>query len=283
MAIQHIIEKLSGASQSLSLPIFIYDDGTPPAAIDQDDVAAYLVTQYGVTIPSDVLGVPDDGDPGFKRLSRSAWRVTIKYRVQTLRPLHPVGVGEAARSSFNFQLPRKYVRWGTEIAKYPGSAPTWHGLVNVVQDCNSLACHSGIWLEPPPVSFSTSISVSPSTVTGSWVRTLAGVIQAGMVNSVSMGSGAYAAGELLIVHAHGQSVSANAFNIDIGWGWAQNVSGETRDGITGIAYDGHDFVWEWTKPLVDRSNNQLGLQVAAVYVNRVRPRGDLTAIGISPP
>lgn len=283
MAIKHIIEKLSGASLSLSLPIFIYDDGTPPAAIDETAVAAYLVTQYGVTIPSTVLGVPDDGDPNFERLSYSSWRVTMKYRAQTLRPLHPPGTSDSARAGFNFQLPRKYVRFGTEIAKYPGGAPSWHGLVNVVQDGNSLACHSGVWLEPPPVSFTRTLSVSPSSVTGSWVRTLASVIQSGMVNSTSLVSGAYAAGELMIVSAHGQLISANAFQIDIGWNWAQNVSGETRDGVSGIAYDGQDFVWEWTKPLVDRSNNQLGLQVAAVYVNRVRPRGDISVIGIVPP
>lgn len=280
MAIQHVFEKLSGTSQSLTLPIFVYDDGTPPAEIDEDDVVTHI--NGAGDIPTTILGVPDDGDPNIERLSASAWRVGIKYRIDTMRPKLPASVGEE-RFGFNFHLPRKYVRWAPESGVYPGSAPSWHGLVNVVQDASSLSCHSGVWLDPPPVSFTKSLSVSPGSVTASWVRTLAEIIQAGTVNSVALQSGAYAAGEIIIVNCVGSLISESAFHIDIGWNWTRNVTGETRDAVTGIAYDGQDFVWDWTAPFADRNDNQLGLEVRATYVNQVRPRGDLSVIGIIPP
>lgn len=278
MAIQHVIEKLTGSASSLTLPVFVYDDGTPPAEISLTDVVTHLAA--ATDIPTILIGLPDDGDPGITRLSKSAWRVDIKYGSR--RANKPPTVGEE-RFGFNFQLPRKYVRWAPEVGKFPETAPTWHGLVNVVQDSSSLSCHSGVWLDPPPISFTKQITLDASEVTATWVRTMAAVIQAGMVNSEPLQGGAYQAGEIIIVQCNGRLISENAFTIDIGWNWTPNVVDEIRDEVENVSYDGHDFVWDWTEPFTDRNGNQLGMKTRATYVNRVRPRGDLSAVGIIPP
>lgn len=278
MALQHVFEKLSGSASSLTLPVFVYDDGTPPAEISLTEVMDHI--DAAVDIPAIVIGLPNDGDPGITRLSKSAWRIEIRYGSR--RPFAPPTVGEE-RFGFNFNLPRKYVRWAPEVGRFPASQPTWHGLVNVVQDGSSLSVHSGVWLDPPAVSFSKQLTVPASAVTGTWVRTLATVIQAGTVNSEPLQGGAYAPGEIIIVQCNGRLISEEAFSIDISWNWAQNVSNETRDAVENVSYQGQDFVWDWTEPFADRNGNQLGLRTRATYVNRVRPRGDLSAIGIIPP
>lgn len=282
MALTHVIEKLSGGSQSLQLPIFVYDNGTPPAAIDEDDVKTYVDAQYGIGIPTSVLGVPDDGDPRFEQLSMSAFRVVINYRAAAVRPLPPPVVGQK-RSRFNFVAPRKFIKYAPEVAKFPSSAPTAGGLVNVIQDLESGAFESGLWLDPPPVSFVTDETFAPSTITNTWVRTLAQVIQACAVNSDALVSGAYAAGELMIGYCSGQQISNGAFTIETGWCWQKNVTGESRGSVTEINYDGHDFVWELYDPNINRTAQTYGLQVKAVYVSRVRPRTAFADLGISPP
>lgn len=278
MAIHHIFEKLSGSSQSWSLPIFVYDD--TGAAITLDDCVTHI--NAAVDIPTSIFDMPDDGDPNATQLSKSAWRVTIKYRLATLRPIRPPLVGAGQRIGFDFHLGRKYVRYAPEVAKFPTEAPTKRGIVNIVQNGHSLAKHSGVWLDPPPVSFKTTLSVHPGDVTASWARTVAAVIQAGCVNSTSMQSGAYAAGELIIVACMGQQISEKAVQIETSWNWIQNVSGETRGEVSGVSYNGQDFVWDWVTNEIDRAHIHYLHKVTAVYVNRVRPRIDMTSIGLLP-
>lgn len=278
MALAHIIEKLSGSSQSWSLPIFVYDDGG--ASITLDDVVAHI--NAAVDIPTAIYGMPDDGDPNLTQLSHSAWRITIKYRLATLRPLRPPLVGADQRIGFEFHLPRKYVRFAPEVGKFPSGVNGCRGIVNIVSNGHSLAKHSGVWLDPPPISFKTTLSVHPDDVTPSWARTIAAVIQAGCSNSSSMQAGAYAAGELLIVHCAGAQISEKAVQIETGWNWKQNVSDETRGEVTGVSYDGQDFVWDWVTNSIDRESQRYEHKITAVYVNRVRPRVDMHSLGILP-
>src|SRR3989304_8925166 len=72
------------------------------------------------------------------------------------------------------------------------------------------------------------------------------------------------------------------FHLELGWSGKQNVSGETRESVSGIAYDGHDFVWEWTEDNVDRNATVIGKKIKSVFVNQVSPRTDLSVIGIEP-
>jgi hypothetical protein len=213
-----------------------------------------------------------------ERLSYSAWRATIKYRIPSLRPLHPPFVGEE-RSGFNFHLPRKFLRWAPQVGKFPSTAMDQNGFIHVDNRGQIL----GAWLEPPAPNLTKSLAVAPSAVTGAWVRGIAEIVGGGYVNSVPLTSGAYAAGEVIITHIIGSQTNDDLFHIDIGWNWTKNVADESRGTITGIDYDGQDYVWEYAKVAVDTLAAMTGAALKAVYVNQVRPRADLSVIGILPP
>jgi hypothetical protein len=282
MATNHIIGKVNGqGSEAWSLDVFVFDDGNPAAAIDVDDVITYLGTVFD--IPVEIAGIPDDGNPQTRQISNSLWQITIRYNLPTLRPLHPPVTGQE-RLEFNCNARRRFVRWAPEVNVY-GDALTAGGLVNVVKNGTGVL-ETGVWIEPPVANLRKRLAVSPATITPTFVRTLASLIEShhgASVNSVSLQGGAYAAGEIMLVSAIGFQSSNTDFQLELGWSWKQNVTGETRESITGIAYDGHDFVWEWTGPRLDRLNVIISTQIRSVFVNQVSPRADLSVIGILPP
>lgn len=284
----HIIEKLDrGNSTALALPIFVWgtdgaDPNDPQAPITLDEAIAEI--NAAIDIPATLLDLPNDGDPGVEQTGL-AWRITINYREPGLRPLHPPGVGEH-RAGFNFHCRRKWVNLATQVAKFPSGSgtPDSFDVPNQQQDADGrFTGASGFWLEPPGADLTDTFSVDPADVTHSYVRGIAAIIAAGMVNSTSLVSGSYAAGELLIAYMVGIRMSDHEFLIDAGWSWQQNVTGETRGGVTGVHYDGQDYVWDWKEPIVDRSTNHFGLNPKYTYVHRVRPRGDISAVGFVPP
>ena len=278
MAIQVLVEKDSGAIDTPSLPVFVYDDGG--ADVSLEDAIDAIEAVAGTTIPLSILGLDNDGNPSYRRTSKAAWEFTINYRSATNKPAKPPEVGEY-RAGFNWHAPRMWVQFAPEVAKFPGdTVPSWD-IVNQSPDSNGSPSSSGVWLEPPVANLTKSFSVDPSTVTGSWVRSLAALM--GHVNLSSLTGGAYPAGEICLVHASGTLISKEAFHVDIGWNWAQNVSGETRGEVDDVAYNGQDFVWDRTWPHTERAFSALAWKIIASYVHRVREYSDLSAIGVQPP
>lgn len=278
MATTHTIGKLTGSSQSLTLEVWVYDDGLPPADLDADDVVTHI--NGAGDIPTSVLGVPNDGDPQLTQVSQTLWKVGIRYRIPSLRALHPPDSSER-RSGFNFHLPRRFIKWAPEVAVY-GSTLSMGGFVNVVPNAHG-GNSVGTWLEPPTANLTDNYSVLRSSVTSSFLRTVAAIIHGGYVNSTSLTAGAYLAGEVMIVYMIGVPISDTLFGIDLGWSWKENVTDEVRGSITGIDYDGQDFVWEFEEPNLNRSAIAVEKTLKAVIVNQVRPRIDISAIGLSPP
>jgi len=278
MTVQITVEKETGAFDTPSLPVFVWQDTL--ADLSLGDAVTAVDAAFGGTIPSSVLGLTNDGNPGIRRLSKSAFQFTINYRSDTNKPSKPPSVGEF-RSGFNWRAPRKWLQFAPEVARFPSGAAPSHDLVNAVLDANSLNVKSGVWVEPPVANLTKTFSVAASTVTGSWVRSIAALM--GHVNSTALTSGAYAIGEICLVSAVGSLVSNEAFHLDFGWSWIQNVSDETRDQVTGVDYNGHDHVWDFRQGFIDRDIVGVVQEVVATYVHRIRPYSDLSAIGVQPP
>jgi hypothetical protein len=285
MAVLVKAEKEQGAKESPSIPVFVYDN--TGAALSYADAVTALDAAAGGEVPVLFDGLPHDGNPGQRRLSKSAWQFTINYRATGSRPSKPPAVGDDPRAGFNWRLGRKWVQFAPEVDRFfvtgddPGPS---QNVVHQVVDANGFPTNSGIWLDPPDVNLSQSLSVDPADVTGSWVRSIASL--RGMVNSVALTSGAYAAGEILLVSVVGSLVSADAFTIDVGWNWTENVTGEERGLEAGdivADYNGQDYVWDLLAPYTDRDGNRIAWKVRGSYVHRVRKYGDLSALGIEPP
>lgn len=284
MAIQHVIEKLSGTSLSLQLPVFIYDDGTPPAAVSEDAMRVYLNAQYGVTIPADIFGgLPDDGDPRIEQLSYSSWRVTINYRAGNVRAFPPV-TGNSLRQRFACQAQRRHVKWAPEIAVFGvggGPFPSYGGMVDVQTDRGGAITNVGAVIEPPEPNLFVELAVEIGTISPSFGRVVAQSV--GRFNTVALAAGAYQPGEIYLCSVFGNKTSAGEYSFDIAWSYRPNVSGQTRGSVTGIAYRGHDYVWEAPHRVIDRALVTMLTSPGHVVVNQVWDGADLSQLGIEPP
>lgn len=284
MAIQHVIEKLSGSSTSLQLPVFVYDDGTPPAEITETALKTYIDAQYGVTIPADIFGgVPDDGDPRIQRLSKSSWRVTINYRAPNVRAIPPP-TGSSLRQRFACQAQRRLVKWAPEIAVYgvgAGPFPTYGGMVDVQTDRGGAITNVGVVIEPPEPNLFVELAVPIASINPDFGRTVARSV--GRFNTAALASGAYQPGEIFLCSVFGHKTSANEYSFEIAWSYRPNVTSETRGAVTNIAYRGHDYVWETPYRTIDRDLVKMLTSPEFVIVNQVWEGADLAQLGVEPP
>jgi hypothetical protein len=282
MTTQLIVEKETGTFLAPSIPVFVYNDDYSALTLAAAETA--VAAAYGGAIPSAVNTLPPDGNPGITRLSKSAFRFTINYREPNRRTPAPP-TGSVVRARIDAVAQRKEVRWAPEVAAYgvlglfPSGSP-FKGMVNV-QFTGLLAINFGAVIDPPEPNLGAELVVPLSTVTPSWRRTVA--LCVGRTNSATLSSGTYAIGEIFLHSVHMQVVSETEANISISWSYKQNVTGETRGDITGIAYAGHQFVWEKPRMEINEDRNLALPQPDFVVINRVWPHTDLSAIGIQPP
>jgi len=278
MTIQIVVEKETGSFDSPTLPVFVWQD--TGAHLSLNDALTAVDAAFGTSIPASVNSLTNDGNPGIRRNSKSSFQFSINYRPDTQTPPRPPQIDET-RASFNWHDQRRWIEFAPEVARFPGTAAPSRGLLNAKVDASSRIVTAGYYVEPLAPNLSMSLTVAVSTVSGSWVRSLAAVM--GHVNSVSLTGGAYAAGEICLVTAVGSLTSKRAFTLDFGWHWKQNVVDEVRDGVTGVDYNGHDYVWDQRQSVIDRDLVAILPVTTAVYVHRVREYSDLSLTGLEPP
>lgn len=297
MATQIILEKLTGSGQSPSLPLFVHDDGTPPAELDVDTALLAVNDAAGTLYPETLFGFPLDDNPGVQRLSRSAWRITVHWRDPNLTALDPPGIEGRARFAAVGQ--RREVRWAPEVAAFdknglvgpPSSLPPgeeWHGayggLVNVQFSGGGTKLKLGAVIDPPEPNLFWEIEVDRVDIDPTFTRKAALLV--GCVNDGLLTGGAYARGEIYLHSVYGQLVDKDQFLFEIGWSYKKNIlesEPETRGEVTDIFYEGHHFVWEVPKLAVDRQNGKVFGSPKEVIVNAVHPYADLTALTVQPP
>ena len=101
----------------------------------------------------------------------------------------------------------------------------------------------------------------------------------GTVNSGSMFSGEYAAGELLFAGASGDIVGDDP-TLVFTFLASKNVTGLSIGGITGIAKNGHDYLWFLFDTEKDSATNLLVSSPRACYVDRIYGEADHTQLHI---
>lgn len=100
----------------------------------------------------------------------------------------------------------------------------------------------------------------------------------GTVNNATM-FGSFAAGELLFMGASGDVIAENP-SLQFVFAASKNVSGLTIGSITGIAKNGHDYIWFSFKKDKDGTTNLPTTAPRAAYVNRVYESADHTLLKI---
>lgn len=265
MATQTVVGKVSGAVGGVQLPVVVYDDGDATLS-----VSAALAAAEGAA-PSTYGGLPQNGEPSLEQLSDWAWSVTINYSTGTVFAFQ-------STERYDFQVGAEVAEfdWATPVARFPGSAFDYQGFVSLGGGLDNF----GAVQQPGQRTLGRAFLLDASAVTASLVQTLTPLVRAGAVNSVAVG--AYPAGTLQVVEFGLSQISDQKYAGRIGWSYKPNVSGQTRGTITGISYNGHDFVYSVGKPKLDRTAGLVRAEGEAVYVVRPRPYVDLAQFGVAP-
>lgn len=264
MAITTVIEKGSGDENSFSLPVFVYD----PAGGTVSRAAAISAAESAA--PTTIFAFGQDGVPTIEDLVENVYRVTIKY---TQGDYSTWSTQE--RFDFAANAQAWVGNYAPQVARFPGTAFDYDGVV-------APNGRPGGMQPAPPRDVGKSFRLPLGSLNATNVRFCARAAKLGAVHNATYG--AYNQGELAIVHFSMQQVDAYNVQVNVGWSYNLNVTGENRGGITGVAYKGHEYVWEVQDLEADRVNNILGITNKAVYVSAVRPVVDiLTPLGVNPP
>lgn len=271
MAIRTVLEKASGSVTQMQQPVVVYDDTGAFLHEENAFFPAYAAA------PDQFFGVPHDAIPTVQRLAPNAVRYTINYRMNDPKPKTKIKIGEE-RFQFDFFAEQFNRQWAPEVARFPNNAPSSGGIMNIKRQGNSVTAAAAV-IEPPRANLRKEVAVALALVNAAWARTIASVI--GAVNSVPIG--VHSVGEVMLVQVAGNQVDDLTMQLQLGWAWKPNVTGEARGDVEDIEYNGHDYTWDLHEPVVDRDENVLAMKPVATYVHRVHPYADITAIGILPP
>lgn len=271
MATQTIQEVEVGSLDSPAMPYYVYDDGDPPASVS-------LTTALNAVLavaPTTVQGAAQTGMT-YEQEADHAWRVTMQYAARRLKKLEPLEVGQE-RVRFNFSVKNKFLFVATEIDEFPTGSPSYGGMLNVRAGGGGTNA-VGATIQAPVENLGKQAIVSTTTA-ASLAPTIASMV--GYVNSATVGS--YAVGELMLTSFRGQQRDDDTFDLNLGWAYKPNVTTEDWGDVTGVSYKGHEYVWAYTKDVVDRSDNALYQTPQFVYVHQVWPTANLNSVGIYPP
>ena len=264
MAVQTILEKGSGDTNSFTLPVYVYDD------VGATLTMANAILAAEAAAPSQVIGIYQDGVPSVDQVKESVWRVQVRY-----------SVGDAAkvfgteRDDYSAQAETLHVMYAPQVARFAGTAPDFAGMIQPG------GRELGATIPPGAQNLGKSLRMNIALFTPGYRKSLINLVRAGAVNSTAIAG--YAAGELQLVSLSAQQDGQVTYQVRLGWSYKPNVSGTTYGAVSGVSHQGHDFVWVLPEKKTDRNNNTLYEIPQFVYVNRPRITGDLSVVGVTPP
>jgi len=271
MAIKTVLEKASGTIDQMSQPVVVYDDTNTYLSEEEAIFAAYAA------VPNELFGVPFETLPSIERVAPNAVRYIVPYRKVQRTKLPTQNVGEE-RIEFDFYAEPITRFWAKETARFPSDEAIFSRDVPY-QPSISPFSSSTITIQPPRANVRKSGMVPLESVTATWARTVSQLI--GAVNSIAIGN--YKIGEVMLVSLVGSQVDEERVSLSVGWSWKPNVTGEVHGDVTGIAYRGHDYVWDWMEVYYDVPTQTMGNYPRWTYVHEVWPMADIRQIGILPP
>jgi len=246
-------------------------------ALTEDDLIAWMAT----SIPATVAGFPFsdfdaqevEGDvPG-------NYDVRINWGTEQNSDT-PLG---ESTYRFNYQAPAGHIYQSlatmavyTDATILPGglTVDTFGGAINVVWDEGKDRVE-GQQIDAPPEVFTIAYNDVDAIINSAYQATVRGLC--GKVNSVAF----YGAniGEIMLVRAQGDR-QRGLWNLEFGFSYIPNTTGEAYGDITGVAKDGHDLLWVYYLPAKDATAKELVKRPAAVIIDRVFRRGDLNALNL---
>ena len=162
--------------------------------------------------------------------------------------------------------------------KYPKSgetAPDFKGAISVTKN-NSEQTVEGVDIGIPSLKFSIRKRFPLATLTLDYVNLLHSMTFT--TNNASFLG--FAAGELLFIGASGQEATDGDPEITFNFLASPNDSDLTIGDITGVAKNGHEYLWVYFEEKEDSAANMTVKQPKACYVEKVYDASNFGALGI---
>lgn len=252
------------------------DDTVLHADINAQLTASYAYWQYpgvaGMELRAESYSVSYLGD--------DAWQLTVDY----VKDGAEDGADPLKRSrSFDTTGGTQHITQGYPVGsgltldfeyRYPGTATNMSGAIGV--DDNGV---SGVDVVVPQLQWQEQYDVPHGYVTNTYIRGVSTLT--GCVNDATFRG--FAAGEVLFMGCTGSQEWDNQkgngpWSLSYRFIASPNVTGQTIGSITGIAKNGHDYLWVRYESAV--SNSALIKQPKAVYVSKVYRDGNFANLGI---
>jgi len=257
--------------QSVTRKYWIYD------AADETEAYGWLTNTSNV--PATVSGLPVSGIEANEHDDILGDYIAV---VTYGHPESPQGSSTpgTAQDRFNFTAPSGQIM--QSLATISGyydddllfGLPDFGGAINVVNDGGKQRVE-GFNLQPPAEVFTKSYTDVATVIDSSYRSLLRNLC--GKVNSTEF-EGA-AAGEVMLVRAQGE-LKSGLWNLDFGFGYIENTTGEAYGNMTGISKDGMDLLWFYYIPRHDDTAREITKRPAAAFVERVWRRADLNDLAL---
>lgn len=150
------------------------------------------------------------------------------------------------------------------------SLPDRDGAINVSEN----GTVNGVEVVVPKLTFSKTHYIAEATVTDSYVKGLRGAV--GFVNNATYLG--FAAHELLLVSATGSRRGEADWAVTFDFVAGENKTGQTIAGITGVAYDAHDYVEVMYEKAEDATAKMIRTKARGVYVHQIYDEADFATI-----
>lgn len=155
-----------------------------------------------------------------------------------------------------------------------GAAPSMGGAIEV--DGTNI---KGVDVVVPQMQWSESYDVPASLITTAYIKALSNLT--GTINDAPFRG--FAAQEVLFAGASGSQqwddqTTIGPWSLTYKFIGSPNVTGLTVGGVTGIAKNGHDYLWALYEPTVDQQT--LATKAKAVYCNQVYRTASFAGLGI---
>lgn len=188
--------------------------------------------------------------------------VTVRY----------TGVQATGDSNFEFDIGgtterRMRALATTAYAPPLATPPDVYGLIGNHKDGVE-----GVDVIVPSFRFSRRAWMSDAMVTSSYRSTLASLV--GTVNNGTFES--FAAGTVLLEGVQGAKRATGDYELMFRFAYSPNATGLSIGSITGIAKNGHEYLWVKSKQTVD--DNAIVWTPIAAYVQQVYPLGDFSGL-----
>lgn len=204
------------------------------------------------------------------------WKFTAHYIAPERADQEHTPPVDESRFSFDTTgtTAKMRVSYGTTSYAAPSkTAPDFKSAIAVSAD----GTVEGVDVITPGLSFSVTVKREAADITLAYIRTLYALT--GKVNNASFFG--FAAGTVLFLGASGSEGTDADPEVTYKFLVSPNVTGLTVGAITGIAKNGHQYLWVYHEQTEDSTAKALVTRPIAAYVETVYPSADFSGLGIS--